>query len=100
MDALRWNGMGLQREVMYLEPQHVTKLDEVQAKFGLGNHSEATRFLLDSVDTDTLEDQAELKLWTKLLEEAVVQANDAVARAESSLDRALVYFAGRRSGRD
>ena len=91
--------MSLQREVMYLEPQHVTKLDEVQQKFGLGSHSEATRFLLDSVEPDNLENAAELAMWVKLIDETVAEAKASVGRAEISLDRALAYFAEKRTER-
>ncbi len=85
--------MGLQREVMYLEPEQVSKLDEVQQKFGFGNHSEATRFLIDAADVDAIDAAAELKVWEKLLEDAVEEANRAVDRAEASLDQAISYFA-------
>lgn len=85
--------MSLQREVMYLEPQHVTKLDEVQERFGFGNHSEATRFLIDATDVSAIEDAAELKVWEKILRDTVDEANRSVDKAEDSLNRAIAYFA-------
>lgn len=86
--------MSLQREVVYLEPQHVTKLDEVQGKLGFDNHSESVRFLIDATDIDAIEDSAELRVWEKILRDTLEEANSSVDRAEASLDRALAYFAG------
>jgi len=85
--------MSLQREVVYLEPQHLTKVNEVQEKFGFGNHSEATRFLIDATDLGAIEDSAELKVWEKILQDTVEEANRSTNKAEASLDRAIAYFA-------
>ena len=91
--------MGLQREVMYLEPQHVTKLDAVQEKFGFGNHSEATRFLIDATDLGAIEDSAELRIWTEILQGQLAELVASTTKAENSLDLAIAYFDERNAER-
>ncbi len=92
--------MGLKREVMYLDADQITKLDKVQSRFGFGNKSEAVRFVIDSVDPTTIEDNAELALWSKLLRESVTQAEQTLEGTMAQIAETDRYFSELRLARE